>query len=337
MTGYRRVCTALLLMGFVGTVAPPFVNAAAKKTIMMVAWLGCEDVCKGVKEYIAENNIDAEVLVRDASQDKSKLPAFAAEARALNVDAVITWGTKATLGMIGTLNDHDPGFLVDIPVIFTVVADPVGNHIIQSYENTGRPNVTGTRNRVPEAVNIKSIQRYMPGFSHLGMIFDTSEPNSVSKVAEMQSLTDQLKIKFDALPLDKGVDGTPTAESIASNMAQLKAKGVQWVYLGSSTFLEKQGKIFTESAVENGIAVLSPYEHLVSESQALMSVAARDFDVGKLAAKQAVRIVVEGKKPGDLPVLAIDQFAYIVNMTVAKKLQLYPPVDFLQFVEKVEN
>jgi putative ABC transport system substrate-binding protein len=36
-------------------------------------------------------------------------------------------------------------------------------------------------------------------------------------------------------------------------------------------------------------------------------------------------------------VLAIDQFAYIVNMTVAKKLQLYPPVDFLQFVEKVEN
>jgi putative ABC transport system substrate-binding protein len=75
---------------------------------------------------------------------------------------------------------------------------------------------------------------------------------------------------------------------------------------------------------------------MVSEAQALMSVAARDYDLGKLAARQAANILVDGKKPGDLPVLAMEEFAYRVNMKVAKKLNLFPPVEFLQFVEKVE-
>ena len=38
-----------------------------------------------------------------------------------------------------------------------------------------------------------------------------------------------------------------------------------------------------EQSVANGIPVLSPYEELVTESQALMSVAARYHDVGLLA------------------------------------------------------
>ncbi|WP_281061099.1 ABC transporter substrate binding protein, partial [Mesorhizobium sp. M1E.F.Ca.ET.063.01.1.1] len=106
--------------------------------------------------------------------------------------------------------------------------------------------------------------------------------------------------------------------------------------LGSSTFLEKNADAFTSAAVANGLPVLSPYEHLVGESQALMSVAARDYDVGKLAGDQVAKILMENAKPGDMPVVAIDKFAYLVNMKVARKLNLLPPVEFLQFVEKVE-
>jgi putative ABC transport system substrate-binding protein len=88
--------------------------------------------------------------------------------------------------------------------------------------------------------------------------------------------------------------------------------------------------------VEKGLPILSPYEHLVTDSQALMSVAARDYDVGRLAGEQVARILEKSDKPGDFPVLAMQKFAYLVNMKVAKKLNLYPPVEFLQFVEKVE-
>ncbi|MGH6937385.1 ABC transporter substrate-binding protein [Hypericibacter sp.] len=325
----------LLAAGMIGNGAAP-AAAATHKIVMMVTWIGCEDVCKGVQDYIAENKIDAEVVVRNAAGDKTRFAGFVQEARAMKADVVVTWGTNATLSIVGTLADQgNKAFLDDIPVVFTVVADPVGAKITESYDKTGRPNLTGTRNRVPETVNIKSIRRYQPDFQHLGMLFDPSAPNSVNKVEEVKALTGDLDFTLDALPLDLDASGAPMVESIAPKMEILKRAGVEWVYLGSSPFLEKNQDAFTGAAVDDEIAVLSPYEHLVTESQALMSVAARDYDVGNLAGQQ-VASVLNGSKPGDLPVLAIDQFAYLVNMKVAKKLNLYPPVEFLQFVVKVE-
>ncbi|MES0207339.1 ABC transporter substrate-binding protein [Mesorhizobium sp. LNHC209A00] len=310
---------------------------AAEKTVVMITWLGCEDVCKGLKDSLAEKKIDVSFIVDDAGQDKSKLPGFVKDARERKADVVVTWGTKATLGMVGTLKDQDDkGLLNDIPVVFTVVSDPIGAGIIESYEKTGRANVTGTRNRVPESVNIKSIKRYLPTFDHLGLLFDRAEPNSVKKMEELATLSKKMMFKFDALPLPALADGTPDQAKLAETIAQLKAAGAQFVYLGSSTFLEKNADAFTAAAVDNGLPVLSPYEHLVSESQALMSVAARDYDVGKLAGEQVAKILTQGAKPGDMPVVAIEKFAYLVNMRVAKKLNLFPPVEFLQFVERVE-
>lgn len=326
------VLCAFLLAGGFSTPAE-----AARKTVAMVVWIGCEDVCRGVKDFISENGIDADVIVFDAAEDEGKLPGIVEELRTARPDLVITWGTKVTLGVVGSLEDsNDPRFLHDIPVVFTVVSNPVGTKIIESYERTGRPNVTGTRNRVPESVNIKSIRRYMKDFSHLGILYDTSETNSVTKVDEIKALSGELNFSLTALPIASKADGTPDPSSVAVKMRELKQAGVQFVYLGSSTFLEKQQDLFTRAALDAGLPVLSPYEHLVTESNALMSVASRDYDVGKLAATQASKILLDGIQPGELPVLPMEEFAYLVNMRVAKRLNLFPPVEFLQFVEKVE-
>ncbi len=330
----KLAALAIVLAAFALAVAPA---TAAPKRVMMVVWIGCEDVCRGVQDYFKENGIDVDFLVRDAAQDSSKFPGFVQEARAMKADLVLTWGTKTTLGIVGTLADRDdPTMLNDIPVVFTVVADPVGTKIIESYDKTGRPNVTGTRNRVPEEVNIKSIRRYLPGFNHLGVLYDPSEVNSVAKVEELNGLAGPLGFTLDVLPLGLDASGAPTIDSIKPQMDKFKAAGAQFIYLGSSTFLEKQQDAFTGAAVDSGLPVLVSYEHMVTESQALMSVAARDYDVGKLAGQQAAKILVDGRKPGDLPVLPMEEFAYLVNMKVAKKLSLYPPVEFLQFVETVE-
>jgi len=312
-------------------------EAEARMKIGMVVWIGCEDVCHGVRDSLAANGIDADFVVMDAAQDKGKLPGFVEQARAEKMDLVVTWGTKTTLGIVGSLADtEDPRFLNDIPVVFTVVADPVGSKVIESYEKTGRANVTGTRNRVPETVNIKSIRRYMPAFDHLGMLYEAGTPNSVGKVEEVRALTTTLGFMLDAVPLGTLADGSPDRDSIEPGIAALKEKGAQFIYLGSSAFLEKQTDRFTGAAVAAGIPVLTPYEHMVSSSQALMSVAARDYDVGTLAGEQVRRILVDKTPPGDIPVLAMEEFAYLINMKVAKALNLYPPVEFLQFVEKVE-
>src|SRR3546814_6604657 len=80
----------------------------------------------------------------------------------------------------------------EIPEIFMIVADPVGASIVESLEHTGRPNLTGTYNRVPEAVNIETIRAYLPSFKRLGLLYNSAEKNSVLKRDELAALTDEL-------------------------------------------------------------------------------------------------------------------------------------------------
>ena len=334
-----KIFAVILVVGSALFWAVAQTSAQAKEefTIYMVFWRGCEETCEGFKDYIARNRIDAKLVIRNANRDKGKLAGYVEEARALKADLVTTWGTSVTRGVAGTLSDqNDPRFVNDIPVVFMVVADPIGSKIIESYEKTGRDNVTGTRNRVPESVNINTIRSYYPAFTRLGLLYNRNEHNSVVKMQEMAKLADEMSFEFVALELELGADGKPNPESVPVRMAELKAAGVDFIYLGSSSFLDVHRDLFTQSAVDHGIPVLSPYERLVRDSHALLSIAARYQDVGELAGRQVKSILVDGKKPGDLPILSVDQYAYVVNMTTAKKLNMFPSVEILQFAETVE-
>lgn len=308
------------------------------KRIYAVYWRGCEESCQGYKDYLSAHMPDAELIIRDADRNQDRLPALLAEARSIKPDLLLSWGTTVTLGLAGTLTQqNDPHYNHDIPQIFTIVADPVGAGIIQSLDDTGRSNLTGTINRVPESVNINAMRTYMPSLKRLGLIYNSNEPNSVLKREELEKLAPQMGVELIALELELDEHGEPRASDIPVKMAQLKKMSADFVYLGSSSFLNEQSALFTSSAIENALPVLSPYESLVREADALMSVSARYYQVGGLAGRMTEQILKEGKMPGDLPVARMTEFAYVVNMAVARKLSLFPSVEILQFAETVNN
>ena len=311
-------------------------HAGDKKLIFGVMFEGCEQICEGFKERIAESGFPAKIIVRDLGQDKTILPEVVEEAREAQADLILTVGTSATLGTIGTRNDAgNRRFIQEIPAVFTFVADPFSTEIAESFEGSGRALVAGTFNRVPEAVNINVIRQYDQNFTRLGLLFNSNERNSVVKKEEISQLATELDFELIAMELDPGNLGAPDPALIAKRMAALREEGVRWVYLGSSSFLRKNGAVFTSAAVENGIAILSPYESLVRGHQALLSIAARPGDVGALAADQALKILRDGASPGDLPIVQATDFAYVVNMAVAKKLGRFPPINILQVAETV--
>lgn len=294
-------------------------------------------MCESFQAQLIEDGLDVDFLLRDAGRDRGQLPGFLAEAREREVDLILTWGTSVTRGIAGTLKDlDDPAFNHTIPQVFTVVADPIGAGVIETFEETGRTNLTGTFNRVPERVNIETIRTYHPGFRHLGLIWNANERNSVLKRDEIKRLSEEMGFTLTTreLPLDE--NGTPRVEDVAPAVRALKAAGVDFIYLGSSSFLDANRHPFTSSAVENGLPTLSPYERIVRNSQGLISIAARYEDVGRLAARQAELILVDGVRPGDLPVARMTNFAFVINMRVAKKLGLFPPIELLQVAETIE-
>ena len=309
---------------------------AAQYNVFIVTWRGCEEACQGFQDHLTGKGLSVDFHIRDANRDENALPGFLAEARAMQADLILSWGTSVTRGIAGTLDDLDNAtFNHDIPQVFMIVADPVGIGIVKSLEEPGRANVTGTYNRVPESVNIETIRTYDPAFRRLGLLYNPDEKNSEQKHTEMSELSEIMGFELIGLPLPLHEDGKPGPEDIVPKVAELKANGVDFIYVGSSSFLRAHRDVFTGAAVENGIPILSPYEEMVRESQALMSVAARYYDVGRLAGTQVEKILVGGSKPGDLPIAHMTDFAVVINMEVARKLKRFPPMDLLQIAETV--
>lgn len=312
-------------------------TATAKPlTIYMALWRGCEVACEGFKDAIVQSGVNAVFIERDAANDKSKPAEFVKEVQTLRPDLVVTWGTTMTQGMAGKLeNAGDPAFITDIPIVYMIVADAVGAGIIKSLEKTGRDNVTGTHNRVPEEVNINAMRTYLSSFRKLGMLYNISEANSRSKVEEIRALSQPLGFELEAIAFDLDMTGQPDAATIPQKMQALRDRGVDFIYVGSSSFIEKNGMQFTSAALRAGLPVLSPYERLVTEADALLSISAHYDTVGELAAQQALSILVDGAKAGELPVLVVSHFAFIINMKSARQLKLFPPLELLHIAETV--
>lgn len=329
---------ANMLAGAVALLAVTLAPAAAAAEIKVYAvfWDGCTAGCEAFVDVVEGADIGAEVLVRNARQDKAALPGFVEEARALNADLVLTFGTSVTLGMAGRLEDAgDPRFVTDRPLVFMYVADPFGTRIAESFEHSGRANITGTFNRVPEAVNIRAMRTFRPDFKHLGMLYHSNEANSLIKVEEIDELSKQMGFQLTALEIDPDNPGVPDPALIPGRVAQLEAAGVDFIYVGSSTVLRTQRKMFTAAAVEHGLPVLSPYEEIVRDGQGLVSIAARAEDVGRKAAEQALKILRDGAVPGDLPIARVTDFAYVVRSATAKALGIAPSVSLLTVAEIV--
>ena len=312
------------------------VSAETSSRVGMALWSGCEDVCRGVVDQLRAMDPEIEFLPFDAARDEHALARMPDLVKAANLDLLVTWGTRVTRQIVGTKAEFGEGSRMgDLPVVFTVVSDPVASDIVDNYFETGRTQITGTRNRVPENININGLRRVMPDFDHLGLIYEPEADNSLRKFEEINDLSGREDFHLTAVPV-RGDDPAKLLQ-MAEGISQMKSAGVQFIYLGSSTFLEAYADTFTQTALKHGLPVLSPYENLVHESQAYLSIAARDYDVGKLAAQQAMRILNSRAPAGSYPVLAMEEFAFVLDGSVAQELALYPPLDMMQLFEVTED
>ena len=69
----------------------------------------------------------------------------------------------------------------DIPVIFTAVTDPVAAMLTEG-------NVSGTSDKLPVEAQLKLIREMLPAAKNIGILYTTSEVNSITTIEEYKSL-----------------------------------------------------------------------------------------------------------------------------------------------------
>jgi putative ABC transport system substrate-binding protein len=304
--------------------------------IYAITYRGMTDVEKGFQDYFAARRIPVQITFRDLNRDNTRMPGFLEEIRRTKPDLIYTWGTTVTLFVVGTYDQVDPTVnITDIPVVFTLVAGPVGAKIVRDLKNPGR-NVTGVYHVAPVEAQIRAMASYRP-FKSLGILYNPTEQNSVVSVEEVREVSKRLGFSVIARPFK--LDSTkkaPTAEGAPEMVRDLKLRdGVEWLYLPPDSFLGTVAqKVIIPAAMSVGLPAFASTEQLM-ETGALTGLVSRYHSIGQFTAYKAEQILVNKVPASKIPVETLTRFALQVRMDVAEQLKLPPPLPMFNYAELI--
>ncbi|MFG1301091.1 ABC transporter substrate-binding protein [Xanthobacter sp. V3C-3] len=302
--------------------------------VLMLTFRGDTDVERGFRDYFAANEIKVEFLTRDVERDASRVKPILEEVLpSFKPDLIYTYGTPNTLAVAGPY-DAPPNapYVHDIPVVFALVAAPVQVKIAPSLASSGR-NVTGAVHVVPTDVQMRAMQSYK-AFRKVGVIYSPNERNSLAIIDEMKSFCAGIDASVLAQPLTM-VGNRPTGDGVEDFVRNLKAQGADWLYLPADTFLATIFDRVGPAALAAGLPTFGATEFFLREGLGLVGLVSRYYSVGQLAASKAVEILVQKVPPKDIPIETLRRFALIINMNIAKKLGVYPPIAMLNYAEVI--
>lgn len=208
----------------------------------------------------------------------------------------------------------------DIPVVFTAITDPVGAKL-----DSG--NITGTSDVLPVQGQLELIRAIQPEAKTIGIVYTTSEPNSVYSIGIYEELAADYGFTIEAIGVTAQSEVTQAVDTLISQgvdcLSNLTDNNVVGV-LGS--ILEKTN--------EAGIPVYGSE----IEQMELGCVAGAGLDyvqLGIQTGKMAAQILTGEATCEDLPYETIENYGLYVNSNALAAMGLTLPEDVAQNAEEV--
>ena len=273
-----------------------------------------EGFLQGLEEAGLVEGTDYTIDYQNASFDDNMAiqiaQAFSAEDAALMVGIA----TPAATACYAAAEDKD------IPVVFTAITDPVGAKL-----DSG--NITGTSDVLPVQGQLELIRAIQPEADTIGIVYTTSEANSVYSIGVYEELAADYGFTIEAIGVTAQSEVTQAVDTLISQgvdcLSNLTDNNVMGV-LGS--ILEKTN--------EAGIPVYGSE----IEQMELGCVAGAGLDyvqLGIQTGKMAAQILTGEATCEDLPYETIENYGLYVNSNALAAMGLTLPEDVAQNAEEV--
>lgn len=205
----------------------------------------------------------------------------------------------------------------DIPVIYTAVTDPIAAELADKDGKTVG-NITGTSDKLPIDAQLQMIRQMLPDAKKIGIMYTTSEANSVSAIAEYKELSG----KYDFEIVEKGISATAdiplAADGLLGEVDCLTNLTDNTVVASLPTILEK--------ANEKKIPVFGSE----IEQVRIGCLAAEGIDyiaLGKQTGKMAAQVLKGEKEAAEMAYETITEPGFYVNTKVAEMMGVAVPED----------
>lgn len=301
--------------------------------VMLIMFRGATPAEHGFMEYL-KTRLPVDFVLRDVDGNRSKVREFVAEAKQRRLDLIYTFGTTVTLDAVGAVGKVDPVVHVtDIPVVFNIVADPIGAGLADAFAATGR-NLTGVSHLVPMPDQLRAMQRFRK-VRKLGVIYNSLEANSQLAVEQLLHLAGQFQFELLGVPLLSGQK--PDVAEIGEAMHRLLESKPDFIYLPSDSSLIERAAMIVGYASAAGVPLISATEDPIRKDGALMGLVSNYANAGAFAGYKAEQILLGRSAVGNTPIETLQRFALVVNMKTALQLGVYPPLDMIKIGELLQG
>lgn len=207
------------------------------------------------------------------------------------------------------------------PVVFVAVSDAVAAGIVKSNEEPGT-NCTGVSDVLNLEEQVKMIRAFQPEAKKIGIIYTTSEPNSVSHLEKIKPIAEEYGFEIVA-------EGISSAAEVATAASSLIAKDVDCINNFTDNNVVDNLPLVLHATDEAGIPVYgSEVEQVVNGCLATQGI---DYvALGREAGLMAAKILNGEAEPATMAVGLIDEVTPAYNSEVAARLGVALPTDYAE-------
>lgn len=250
-----------------------------------------------IADLKAEYGDKIEIITKNANNDPSNLTSIYANLSDVDVVVPITTpdaqSAKAAYANTG------------IPLVFGAVTDPVSAGLVGSDAK----NITGVSDYFPPEQVINMINTLQPTAKKIGLLYTSSEQNSVAAMNELKALMNEKGIKYEEASI-------VNLSELETAVQTLISKGVDALYTNTDNTIASAMPLYTGVAHAAGVPVYCGADSMVADG-GFASSGVDYVQVGHQVAK-IVEEILGGKSPSEIPYQTLEKFATCVNLKAAK-------------------
>jgi ABC-type uncharacterized transport system substrate-binding protein len=215
-----------------------------------------------------------------------------------------------------------------IPIVFAIVADPIGSGFVASLPRPGG-NATGFTTLEPTMAGkwLELLKEIAPGVNRAALLFNPATMPSIDNfLSSFKAAAASLAVEAIAAP----VRDTSALEAVVATQAREPNGGL---IVMPDTFMTARHAQVASLAARYRLPVITPWR-FNAEIGGLISYGIDVADNFRRAAGYVDRIL-KGEKPADLPVQAATKYKLAINLKTAKALGLEVPPTVLARADEV--
>ena len=267
--------------------------------------------------YIEGRNLVIMYSGADAKPDR--LPGLAADLVKAKMDIIVTTGRRETLAAKRSTSS--------IPIVFTVVHDPVREGVVTSL---ARPeaNITGLTTLVPGFYQkyVELLREVVPAGPRFALVGGPASNLPSEPRQEVENAGRALGVDVVFFPVS-GPDEFDAA------LGRAKRVGAAGIIVVADPVTSAHRQLFVQLALKHRLPGIY-WERGYVEAGGLMAYSANIAELRRRAAYYVDKIL-KGAKPGDLPVEQPTKFELVINLKTAKALGLTIPPSLLLRADQV--